>query len=105
MADTSRDDLLLAIEQGMRLIEETTTLITTVIERLADTTLSEEDTLKLQNEKEELEEELSELRKDVAVYEESLDILDMNTTEEPRYYSAYEERYDPNDEVFTGGDY
>ena len=105
MTEMSRDELLLMIEQGMRSVVEVNGLLAIVIGKLADTTLSEEDTLKLQTEKDDLEDELSELRIDIAMSEEHLHILDMNAAQDDRCSSDHEERYDPNDEVFTGGDY
>jgi len=105
MANSSRDELLLLIDESTRIVKELKLLLSSILETLEFTTLDDCESLKLCNEKEDLEEDISEESKDIAMYEEQLHILDLNSCQGDYSFGPYEDHYNPLYEVFTGGDY
>lgn len=100
-----RNQLVEDITDTLDSINETEKLIDTIKTTLDTTELKKEEIDKLLSEKECLEYDTGELRKDLGILEEMLHTFDLNNQEDDRASSPYEERYDSWDEVFTGGDY
>jgi len=103
--EQTRERLLFEIDQYIDSISENEKRIDTIKKQLEDTNLKESEVDELKSELETLEEENDDNRKDVAMLEEVLHRMDMEEVVDERSCSPYEERYDPLDEVFTGGDY
>lgn len=102
MDDLSRESILSIINEFKNFIKENKVEIALINYEMKTEDLSKEEIDDLNAEKEFILEDIVEIKKDIAVYEEMLHIIELN---DDRSSSPYDDRYDSREEVFTAGDY
>ena len=96
---SNQDRIKSEIEQNRMVLTEIDTKIDLLIDQLKDETLSQDDKVALKEQLDDLQYQHIDISADIAMLQEMLD---------KEYYQEdddKEEKYDPLEEVFTGGDY
>lgn len=95
---SSQDRIKSEIQQNRKMLEELDEKMESIVSKLKDEKISEDDKISLKEELEVLNYEYIDISADIAMLQEMLD-------KEVYQEEDDKEKYDSWDEVFTGGDY